>query len=52
MNENMKNAVLLAFSLILLMSASAWSDAQTKTLPAVAENIVIGEADCTAAKLG
>jgi hypothetical protein len=52
MNGNMRKAFLLAISLLHLMSSSAWSRAQTKTSPAAAENKVIMEADCTAAKLG
>ena len=52
MNENMRKAFPLTASLLYLFSSSAWSGAQTKTSPAGAENKVITEADCTAAKLG
>ncbi len=48
----MNRAFLLAIGLFYLMSSSAWSGAQMKTAPAAAENKVITEADCTAAKLG
>ena len=52
MNRNLRKAFLLAIGLLHLMISSAWSGAQTKTSPAAAENKVITEADCTAAKLG
>ena len=52
MNGNMRKAFLLTASLLYLISSSAWSGAQTKASPAGAENKVITEADCTAAKLG
>jgi hypothetical protein len=51
MNGNMRKAFLLAASLLYLISSSAWSGAQTKASAAVAENKVITEEDCTAAKL-
>lgn len=52
MNGNINRKLFLAASLIYLISSSAWIGAQTKTSPAAAENKVITEADCTAAKLG
>jgi hypothetical protein len=52
MNGNMRKAFFLAASLLYVISSSGWSGAQTKTSPAVAENKVITEADCTAAKMG
>jgi feruloyl esterase len=52
MNGNMRKAFLLTASLFYLITANAWSRAQTITSPAAAENKVITEADCTAAKLG
>jgi hypothetical protein len=53
MNKKMRKAAifLLAISLFYLFN-SAWGEAQTKASPVPAENKVITEADCTAAKLG
>jgi hypothetical protein len=48
----MRKAFLLAIGLLPLMCSSAWSGAQAKASPAAAENKIITEADCTAAKLG
>ncbi len=48
----MRITFLLAASLFYLISLSVRSSAQTKTSPVAAENKVITEEDCTAAKLG
>jgi hypothetical protein len=50
-NSIRKSTVLPAICLFCFLGAAAWSQTQTKT-PALAENKVITEADCTAAKLG
>ncbi len=42
----------LVISLFYLFNSTPWSEAQTKTSPALTESKVITEADCTAAKLG
>jgi hypothetical protein len=52
MNGNMRKTILLAASLFYLISLNVGSSAQTKKSPAAAENKVITEEDCTAAKLG
>ena len=50
--ETRRAAILILGIFFCFLNSAAWSEEQTKSSPAPAENKVITEADCTAAKLG